>query len=138
MFLDGNNQPQQAQLQLPPQQLQKIIVQSQQTQPPKIESTNSANNNGLCLCNLTRKYKHKHGKHCGHLMITHAGHTDYIVGNCLHYPHGDHCDFHGYIEFYNPSQQIMPAVQMAQRSLSEVSYSSNQSDQAINIKLQID
>ena len=30
-------------------------------------------------------------------MITHAGHIDYIVGNVLHYPHGDHCDFHGII-----------------------------------------
>ena len=36
-------------------------------------------------------------------MITHGGHIDYIVGNVLHYPHGDHCDFHGVIEFYNPN-----------------------------------
>ena len=64
------------------------------------------NNGGLCLCKQTNKYKHKHGKNCGHLMITHAGHIDYIVGNTLHYPHGDHCDYHGQIEFYDASKQL--------------------------------
>ena len=35
-------------------------------------------------------------------MIRHAGHIDYIVGNELHHPHGDHCDSHGFIKFCPP------------------------------------
>jgi hypothetical protein len=27
--------------------------------------------------------------------VPHDGHTDYLVGNHLHRPHGQHCDDHG-------------------------------------------
>ena len=45
------------------------------------------------------KEKHKHGPGCGHSIITHKGHIDYIVEGILHYPHEEHCDDHGKIVF---------------------------------------
>jgi hypothetical protein len=27
--------------------------------------------------------------------VPHDGHTDYLVGDHLHSPHGEHCDDHG-------------------------------------------
>jgi hypothetical protein len=27
--------------------------------------------------------------------VPHGDHTDYLVGDHLHHPHGDHCDDHG-------------------------------------------
>lgn len=41
---------------------------------------------------------HIHGLKCGHEMIPHGDHLDYLVGNHLHHPHGNHCDHHGTIE----------------------------------------
>jgi len=43
--------------------------------------------------------KHKHGPGCGHSIINHQGHIDYIVEGILHYPHEEHCDDHGKIIF---------------------------------------
>lgn len=60
----------------------------------------------VCLtqfCTLCEKkrgiYKHKHGPGCGHSIIQHKGHIDYIVEGILHYPHEKHCDDHGRIIF---------------------------------------
>lgn len=49
----------------------------------------------ICLCEITREYKHVHGPMCGHPAIYHDGHLDYIVDGKLHHPDGDHCDDHG-------------------------------------------
>jgi hypothetical protein len=38
---------------------------------------------------------HKHGPDCGHAMVPHGDHVDYLVDGHLHHPHGDHCDNHG-------------------------------------------
>lgn len=38
---------------------------------------------------------HVHGVGCGHEVVPHGDHTDYLVDGHLHYPHGDHCDDHG-------------------------------------------
>ena len=43
--------------------------------------------------------KHKHGPGCGHSIINHKGHIDYIVEGILHYPHEQHCDDHGRVVF---------------------------------------
>ena len=56
-------------------------------------------NEHICLCKITRKFRHYHGPECGHVSIMHDGHLDYIVGGKLHHPHGDHCDDHGPICF---------------------------------------
>lgn len=40
-----------------------------------------------CGCN--------HDASCGHEMIPHGDHMDYIAGGHLHRRHGDHCDDHG-------------------------------------------
>ena len=32
---------------------------------------------------------------CGHEMVPHGDHFDYLVDGRLHHPHGDHCDDHG-------------------------------------------
>jgi hypothetical protein len=41
---------------------------------------------------------HRHGPNCGHEAVPHGDHTDYLVGNRLHHPHGDHCDDHREIQ----------------------------------------
>jgi hypothetical protein len=38
---------------------------------------------------------HVHGPDCGHVSVTHQGHTDYVVDGRLHHPHEGHCDDHG-------------------------------------------
>jgi len=40
---------------------------------------------------------HAHGPNCGHPVVPHDNHMDYLVDGHLHHPHGDHCDFHGAI-----------------------------------------
>ena len=43
-----------------------------------------------CGCN--------HEKDCGHEMVPHGDHMDYLVNGKLHHVHGDHCDDHGRVE----------------------------------------
>ena len=50
-----------------------------------------------CLCSATQSFKHRHSEICGHPIIYHDGHVDYIVGNQLHHVHDGHCDDHGII-----------------------------------------
>ena len=38
---------------------------------------------------------HTHGPSCGHEAVPHGDHTDYLVSDHLHHPHGGHCDDHG-------------------------------------------
>jgi hypothetical protein len=38
---------------------------------------------------------HRHGLECGHQVVSHDGHLDYLVDGHLHHVHGDHCDNHG-------------------------------------------
>ncbi len=40
---------------------------------------------------------HQHSAVCGHAMIIHGDHIDYIVDGRLHHPHATHCDDHGLI-----------------------------------------
>ncbi|WP_134698791.1 hypothetical protein [Ammoniphilus sp. YIM 78166] len=39
-----------------------------------------------------------HDKECGHEMVPHGDHMDYLVNGRLHHVHGDHCDDHGPVE----------------------------------------
>ena len=41
---------------------------------------------------------HQHGPECGHAMIPHGDHHDYLVDDRLHHSHDGHCDDHGSIE----------------------------------------
>jgi hypothetical protein len=41
---------------------------------------------------------HAHGATCGHDAIPHGDHTDYVVGDHLHFKHDKHCDDHGKVE----------------------------------------
>ena len=41
---------------------------------------------------------HDHGPNCGHPMVAHGDHVDYLVDDHLHHPHGEHCDNHGPIK----------------------------------------
>jgi hypothetical protein len=38
---------------------------------------------------------HEHGPGCGHDVVPHGDHKDYLVDGHLHHPHGGHCDDHG-------------------------------------------
>ncbi|MBA3542251.1 MAG: hypothetical protein H0T79_21730 [Deltaproteobacteria bacterium] len=38
---------------------------------------------------------HIHGDSCGHEVVPHGDHMDYLVDGHLHHAHGDHCDDHG-------------------------------------------
>jgi hypothetical protein len=40
-----------------------------------------------CGCN--------HEEDCGHEVVSHGDHYDYLVNGRLHHVHGDHCDDHG-------------------------------------------
>jgi len=40
----------------------------------------------------------KHEENCGHEMVPHGDHMDYLVNGRLHHVHGDHCDDHGKVE----------------------------------------
>ena len=41
---------------------------------------------------------HKHGPNCGHELVPHGDHFDYLVDGHLHHVHGDHCDDHGKVD----------------------------------------
>lgn len=47
-------------------------------------------NNVNCGCN--------HGMDCGHEMVQHGDHMDYLVNGRLHHSHAGHCDDHGPVE----------------------------------------
>lgn len=38
---------------------------------------------------------HVHGPDCGHQLVPHGDHMDYLVDGHLHHSHGGHCDHHG-------------------------------------------
>jgi hypothetical protein len=38
---------------------------------------------------------HQHMTGCGHPMVPHGDHADYLVSGHLHHAHGGHCDDHG-------------------------------------------
>ncbi len=38
---------------------------------------------------------HVHGPNCGHAIVPHGDHMDYLVDGILHHAHGAHCDNHG-------------------------------------------
>jgi len=42
--------------------------------------------------------EHRHGPGCGHEPVPHGDHTDYLVDDHLHHPHGGHCDDHGRVD----------------------------------------
>ena len=60
--------------------------------------TISANNPDSCtpghVCN-GHAAGHKHGEGCGHEVVPHGEHVDYLVAGHLHHAHGTHCDDHG-------------------------------------------
>jgi hypothetical protein len=39
--------------------------------------------------------EHEHSANCGHMLVPHGDHLDYVVDGRLHHAHGDHCDDHG-------------------------------------------
>ena len=41
---------------------------------------------------------HQHGPDCGHPLIPHGDHFDYLVEDHLHCVHEGHCDHHGLIK----------------------------------------
>jgi hypothetical protein len=46
-------------------------------------------------CPIENGHVHKPG--CGHPLIRHGDHFDFLVANRLHYHHDNHCDDHGYL-----------------------------------------
>jgi hypothetical protein len=40
---------------------------------------------------------HRHGSECGHEVVPHGDHKDFLVGDHLHHPHSGHCDTHGVV-----------------------------------------
>lgn len=39
-----------------------------------------------------------HNEDCGHELVPHGDHTDYLVNGRLHHVHDGHCDDHGAVE----------------------------------------
>eukprot|EP01016_Furgasonia_blochmanni_P055422 TRINITY_DN9269_c0_g1_i5.p1 TRINITY_DN9269_c0_g1~~TRINITY_DN9269_c0_g1_i5.p1 ORF type:complete len:711 (-),score=86.42 TRINITY_DN9269_c0_g1_i5:60-2192(-) len=48
-----------------------------------------------CSCHEKKLVRHFHNKYCGHFIVLHNGHVDYLVDGRLHHPHDEHCDDHG-------------------------------------------
>ena len=48
---------------------------------------------------------HVHKPNCGHQMIQHGEHVDYIVDNILHHFHDGHCDLHGELHMLNEDEK---------------------------------
>jgi len=44
---------------------------------------------------------HMHGANCGHTLVPHEGHIDYLVSGHLHHPCADHCDNHGPVTIHS-------------------------------------
>ena len=41
---------------------------------------------------------HTHGPDCGHEVVPHGDHKDYLVAGHLHHSHDGHCDDHGPVQ----------------------------------------
>ncbi len=41
---------------------------------------------------------HEHGPGCGHELVPHGDHLDYLVDGRLHHVHDGHCDDHGPVD----------------------------------------
>ena len=41
---------------------------------------------------------HRHGLSCGHEVVQHGDHLDFLVDSHLHHLHGNHCDDHGVVD----------------------------------------
>jgi len=57
---------------------------------PVNEKNPADHNPTSCGCN--------HGEDCGHEMVPHGDHHDYLVDGRLHHVHDGHCDDHGPVE----------------------------------------
>lgn len=56
---------------------------------------------------------HTHNETCGHELVPHYDHYDYLVDGHLHYVHDSHCDDHGWIDVvnWNPSDFALEGAQ---------------------------
>lgn len=64
------------------------------------EHSISVNNSNKNECTPEHKCSshednHVHGPDCGHEMVPHGDHKDYLVSGHLHHSHNGHCDDHG-------------------------------------------
>ena len=59
-----------------------------------VDSTNPSQCTPQHACG-SHDAKHGHGAGCGHEVVPHGDHTDYLVAGHLHQPHSGHCDVHG-------------------------------------------
>lgn len=57
---------------------------------PVTEINPAEHNPTSCGCN--------HSEECGHELVPHGDHMDYLVDGRLHHVHGEHCDDHGPVE----------------------------------------
>eukprot|EP00026_Physarum_polycephalum_P003535 Phypoly_transcript_03548.p1 GENE.Phypoly_transcript_03548~~Phypoly_transcript_03548.p1 ORF type:complete len:588 (+),score=107.17 Phypoly_transcript_03548:215-1978(+) len=65
------------------------------------ESNPNACTHSEFICDPT----HTHNENCGHELVPHYDHYDYLVDGHLHFVHDSHCDDHGWIDVvtWNPS-----------------------------------
>lgn len=60
-------------------------------------------------CQKHNVHDHKHGGSCGHQMVKHGDHTDYLHDGHLHYVHDDHVDEHSIDETSANKSECTPA-----------------------------
>jgi hypothetical protein len=60
-----------------------------------IVAVSGANPNGHTDAVDVHDDAHVHGPDCGHELVPHGDHSDYLVEGRLHHPHDGHCDDHG-------------------------------------------
>lgn len=64
----------------------------------EVAATNPAVCTGGHICS-DHSSDHIHGPGCGHEVIPHGDHVDYLVNSHLHHQHNGHCDNHGPVFF---------------------------------------
>ena len=66
--------------------------------PPARRVPISDTNPVACRPTVGHDVFHRHGEGCGHAVVAHGDHVDYVVDGMLHSPHGGHCDDHGPVD----------------------------------------
>ena len=80
----------------------KLVVHSVEEVIQSNPTTPRLSDEGLHSCQeavpCLMEEDHAHGPDCGHERVQHQDHYDYLVGEELHHPQGDHCHHHGKIQ----------------------------------------
>ena len=76
----------------------RIECASENGSVDRVIEVSQINPNECRPVNDCERQSHVHGPDCGHEMVPHGDHNDYLVDGVLHFPHAEHCDDHGPVQ----------------------------------------